>query len=121
MQASRAGAQIAGWAAGLPEFTPEAVEKQTGVSAAIIKRLAHEITQSGSSAAIIGGAPLAQTNGLFNALAVNALESLVDTGPIRGRFWASRLSLPVWRWKVRSADAGKLCKPERVGAIRAER
>jgi anaerobic selenocysteine-containing dehydrogenase len=77
---TRAGSQIAGWSAGLPEFTPEAVEKQTGVSAAVITRLAHEITQSGSSAAIVGGAPLAQTNGHFNALAVNALESLVDTG-----------------------------------------
>jgi anaerobic selenocysteine-containing dehydrogenase len=81
---ARAGSQIAGWSAGLPEFTPEAVEKQTGVSAAEITRLAHEITQSGSSAAIVGGAPLAQTNGLFNALAVNALESLVDTGRDQG-------------------------------------
>jgi menaquinone reductase, molybdopterin-binding-like subunit len=77
---ARAGVQIAGWSAGLPDFTPEAVEKQTGVSAAVITRLAHEITQSGSSAAMVGGAPLAHTNGLFNALAVNALESLVDTG-----------------------------------------
>jgi anaerobic selenocysteine-containing dehydrogenase len=77
---SQAGLMIAGWSAGLPDFAPEAVEKQTGVSAAVIKRLAHEITQSGSAAAIIGGAPLAHTNGLFSALAVNALESLVDTG-----------------------------------------
>jgi anaerobic selenocysteine-containing dehydrogenase len=77
---SQAGSMIAGWSAGLPDFAPEAVEKQTGVSAAVIKRLAHEITQSGSAAAIIGGAPLAHTNGLFSALAVNALESLVDTG-----------------------------------------
>jgi anaerobic selenocysteine-containing dehydrogenase len=77
---SRAGALIAGWSAGLPDYTPEAVEKQTGVSAAVIKRLAHEMTQSGSTVALIGGAPLAHTNGLFNALAVNALESLVDTG-----------------------------------------
>ena len=52
--------------------------------AAVIKRLAHEITQSGSAAAIVGGAPLAHTNGLFNALAVNALESLVDRAPILG-------------------------------------
>jgi anaerobic selenocysteine-containing dehydrogenase len=81
---ARAGSQIAGWSAGLPEFAPEAVEKQTGVSAAVIKRLAHEIAQSGSATAIIGGAPLAQTNGLFNALAVNALESLVDTGREQG-------------------------------------
>ncbi len=79
--ASRAGALIAGWSAGLPDYTPEAVEKQTGVSAAVIKRLAHEITQNGSAAALIGDAPLAHTNGLFNALAVNALESLVDKGP----------------------------------------
>jgi menaquinone reductase, molybdopterin-binding-like subunit len=77
---SRAGSMIAGWSTGLPDFAPEAVEKQTGVSAAVIKRLAHEITQSGSAAAIVGGAPLAHTNGLFTALAVNALESLVDTG-----------------------------------------
>ena len=54
------------------------------MSAAVIKRLAHELTQSGSAAAMIGGAPLAHTNGLFNALAVNALESLVDTGRDQG-------------------------------------
>jgi anaerobic selenocysteine-containing dehydrogenase len=82
--ASRAGSLIAGWSAGLPDYAPEAVEKQTGVPAAIIKRLAHEITQSGSAAAIIGGPPLAHTNGSFNALAVNALESLVDRAPILG-------------------------------------
>ena len=81
---TRAGSQIAGWSAGLPEFTPDAVEKQTGVRAAVITRLAHEIARSGSAAAIIGGAPLAQTNGLFNALAVNALESLVDAGRDQG-------------------------------------
>jgi len=82
---SHAGSLIAGWSAGLPDFTPEAVEKQTGVSSAVIKRLAHELTQSGSAAAMIGGAPLAHTNGLFNALAVNALESLVDTGRDQGQ------------------------------------
>jgi anaerobic selenocysteine-containing dehydrogenase len=80
--AARAGSLIDGWSAGLPEFAPEVVEKQTGVSAAVIRRLAHEITQSGSAAVIIGGAPLAHTNGLFNAMAANALESLVDSGPI---------------------------------------
>ena len=40
---SRAGSLIAGWSAGLPDYAPEAVEKQTGVSAAVITRLAHEI------------------------------------------------------------------------------
>jgi anaerobic selenocysteine-containing dehydrogenase len=75
---SRPGPLLDGWQAGLPAYAPEAVEKQTGVSAAVIKRLAHELTQSGSAVAMIGGPPLAHTNGLFNALAVNALESLVD-------------------------------------------
>jgi anaerobic selenocysteine-containing dehydrogenase len=81
---SQAGSMIAGWSAGLPDYTPEAVEKQTGVSVSVIKRLAREVTQSGSAAALIGGAPLAHTNGLFSALAVNALESLVDTGGDQG-------------------------------------
>ncbi len=31
---SRAGSLIAGWSAGLPDYSPEAVEKQTGVPAA---------------------------------------------------------------------------------------
>src|ERR1700677_5110996 len=81
---SRAGSLIAGWSAGLPDYSAEAVEKQTGVPAAVIKRLAHEITQSGSAAAIVGGPPLAHTNGVFNALAVNALESLVHREQILG-------------------------------------
>ena len=71
---------IAGWSEGLPAYAPEAVEKMTGVPADTITRLAHEIAASGQSAAIVGGAPLAHTNGLFTALAVNALESLVDAG-----------------------------------------
>ncbi len=77
---SHAGSLIEGWSAGLPEYSPEAVEKQTGVAAATVTRLAREITQREVGAAIVGGAPLANTNGLFNALAVNALESLVDAG-----------------------------------------
>jgi anaerobic selenocysteine-containing dehydrogenase len=77
---SRAGSLIAGWSAGLPDYSPEAVEKQTGVSAAVVKRLAHELTQNGSATAIVGGAPLAVANGLSTAIAVNALESLVDHG-----------------------------------------
>src|SRR5271170_5968898 len=82
--ASRAGSLIAGWSAGLSDYSPEAVEKQTGVTAAVIKRLAHEIMQSGSATAFIGGVPLAHSNGLFNGLAVNALESLVDRAQILG-------------------------------------
>jgi menaquinone reductase, molybdopterin-binding-like subunit len=77
---TRAGSLIDGWSAGLPDYAPEVVEKQTGVPAAVIKRLAHELAQNGPATVMVGGAPLAATNGLANALAVNALESLVDTG-----------------------------------------
>jgi anaerobic selenocysteine-containing dehydrogenase len=80
-ESSRAGALIEGWNAGLPEYAPEMVEKRAGVPAATIARIAREIAQRGAAAAIVGGAPLAQTNGLFTALAVNALESLVDAAP----------------------------------------
>ena len=83
----RAVSSIEGWSAGLPDYAPDAVEKITGVSASRIERLAREFT--GESAvpgmralagvAVIGGAALAHTNGLFNALAVNALNALVGS------------------------------------------
>lgn len=76
----RAAALIAGWNEGLPDYTPEAVAKQTGISAETITRLAHEAAAAESAAVVVGGAPLAQTNGVFNALAVNALEALLESG-----------------------------------------
>src|SRR6201996_5327720 len=79
-----AGSLVDGWQAGLPAYAPEAVEKQTGGSGAVIKRLAQELTPSGAALAMVGGPPLAHTNGLFNALAVNALESLVDKQSLLG-------------------------------------
>jgi menaquinone reductase, molybdopterin-binding-like subunit len=103
---SRAGSLIAGWSAGLPDYSPEAVEKQTGVPAAVIKRLAHEITQSGSAAAIVGGSPLAHSNGLFNGLAVNALESLVDRGTILGFTPDVAQSSPLTQASLASLKAG---------------
>jgi anaerobic selenocysteine-containing dehydrogenase len=75
--AGKAGAAIDGWSAGLVDFKPENVEKITGVTALRIERLAHEIVEFRPSVAMIGGAPLAQTNGVFNALAVNALNGLL--------------------------------------------
>jgi menaquinone reductase, molybdopterin-binding-like subunit len=77
---SRASALIAGWPEGLPDYAPDAVAKQTGVAAETITRLTHEIAGTNASAVVIAGAPLAQTNGLFNALAVNALQALLAVG-----------------------------------------
>ena len=77
--AGRAGTLLDGWSAGLTAFTPEAVEKETGVSAARIERLAREFASYGPAVAVIGGTPLAHTNGLAQALAVNALNALVGS------------------------------------------
>jgi menaquinone reductase, molybdopterin-binding-like subunit len=76
--AGLAGAQIDGWSEGLPQFGPHEVERITGIAAGRVERLARDFAQSDPAVAIIGGAPLAQTNGLFHALAVNALNALVD-------------------------------------------
>ena len=77
--AGSAGALIDGWAAGLPDHTPAQVERRTGVASARIERLARELAERQPAVAIIGGAPLAHTNGLFSALAVNALNALVGS------------------------------------------
>ncbi len=73
----RASSLIDGWAAGLEEYSPANVEKLTGVKAERIERLAHEVAEQLPAVAIVGGPPLAQTNGLFTALAVNALNELI--------------------------------------------
>ena len=77
--AGRAGALIDGWSAGLSAYTPAQVEKVTGVAASRVERLARQFAETRPAVAIIGGPPLAHTNGLFNALAVNALNALVGS------------------------------------------
>jgi menaquinone reductase, molybdopterin-binding-like subunit len=60
----------------------EAADKaseRTGVAVATIQRLAKEFAAHGPAVAIIGGAPLAHTNGLFNAAAVNRLNQVART------------------------------------------
>jgi anaerobic selenocysteine-containing dehydrogenase len=77
--AGRAGAAIDGWGGGLADYAPARVEQVTGVAAKRIERLARALAEVQPAVAIIGGAPLAHTNGLFNALAVNALNQLLGT------------------------------------------
>ena len=57
----------------------DVVEKQTGVPAATLVRLAHELASNGPAVAIIGGASLANTNSLSSALAVNALNVVLGS------------------------------------------
>jgi anaerobic selenocysteine-containing dehydrogenase len=77
--AAGAGMRIEGWAEGLTAYTPEEVEKRTGVRAERIQRIAKEFAGQKPAMAIVAGAALAQTNGLFTALAVNALNALVGS------------------------------------------
>lgn len=74
---TRAASWIAEWADGLPSYAPEAVATITGIDATHIERLALELADTRPAAVIVGGPPLAHTNGLFTALAVNALNALL--------------------------------------------
>ncbi len=75
--AGRAGELIAGWSAGLPDYTPQEVEYRTGARASTIERLAREMVSHFPALAVVGGAPLAQTNAIFTAHAINALNALL--------------------------------------------
>jgi anaerobic selenocysteine-containing dehydrogenase len=77
--ARRAGELIVGWADGLPDYSPQAVEQITGVSAAKTERLAREMASHLPAVAVVGDAPLGQSNAFFTALAINALNALLGS------------------------------------------
>ncbi len=90
----QAGALIDGWSAGLTVYTPEDVEAVTGVAARRIERLARELAERGPAVAIVAGPSLAHTNGLFTAIAVNALNALVGSvGQPGGVFFTPQINL----------------------------
>jgi anaerobic selenocysteine-containing dehydrogenase len=61
------------------DYAPDKVAEKTGVPVAKIERLAREFAAHGPSVAIIGGAPLAHSNGVFHAHAVNVLNRAANT------------------------------------------
>ena len=75
----RAGSVLAGWGAGLADYTPQRVEEITGVPAARVERLARQFAGLRPAVAIVGGPALAHSNALFTAIAVNALNALVGS------------------------------------------
>ena len=92
--AGAAGALIEGWN-GLADYTPAKVEARTGVAAARIERIAHEMADMQPAVVIIGGAPLAHTNGLSQALAANALNALLgNVGRPGGLLFTPQTRLP---------------------------
>ncbi len=93
--AGYAGSLVDGWAGGLADYTPSAVEVRTGVPAARIERLARAFVAEAPAVALVAGAPLAHTNGLFTARAVNALNALVGSvGMPGGLSFMPRLAAP---------------------------
>ena len=77
--AGAAGAAIDGWSTGLTDFAPEKIAAQAGIDAATITRIAHEVAANSPAVVLIGDFATAQTNGLFAALAVNALNALLGS------------------------------------------
>jgi anaerobic selenocysteine-containing dehydrogenase len=89
-----AASRIDGWRQNLPDYSPEAVAWKTGVAPETITRIARELAAAGSRVAIVGGAPLAHTNGLFTGLAVNALNELLGSvGQPGGMFFSPGLPI----------------------------
>jgi anaerobic selenocysteine-containing dehydrogenase len=104
-EGGRAGAAIQGWSGGLADYAPARVEQVTGVAAKRVERLARELVDFQPAVAIVGGAPLAHTNGLFHALAVNALNTLLGTvGQPGGLFFTPQPS-PNAQFSTLKADA----------------
>ena len=66
------------------QYTPAEVEKQTGVKAERVERLAQMLMNQKPAVAVIAGAPLAYSNGLFQALAVNALNVALGSVDVPG-------------------------------------
>ena len=104
--AGTAARQIDGWRQNLPDYSPQAVAWKTGVSPETITRIAHELAAAGSGVVIVGGAPLAHTNGLSTALALNALNELLGSvGRPGGLFFSPGLP-------TASSKAAKIAEPQ---------
>ncbi len=93
--AGAAGRLIDGWREGLPAYSPDAIAWKTGVPPETSTRFAREMAARSPAVAMVGGAPLAQTNGLFTALAVNALNALLGSvGKPGGLEFTPQVPLP---------------------------
>ena len=93
--ASRVGPLIDGWSSGLRNYAPELAETQTGVPSATIVRLAQSFAERRPAVAMIGGAPLAQTHGVFQAVAVNLLNAIAGSvGEPGGLFFTPQTNPP---------------------------
>ncbi len=70
----------------LDQYTAADVERQTGVKAARIERLAQMLAAQKPAVAVVAGAPLAHAHGLFQAQAVNTLNTVLGALDAPGGF-----------------------------------
>jgi menaquinone reductase, molybdopterin-binding-like subunit len=116
--AGRTGTLIAGWSEGLGDYSPDRVEATTGVAARRIELLARELAGRMPAVAVLAGPALGHTNGLFSALAVNALNALL--GAVEqpgGMFFTPQLSLSAAMQAALPGDAGR---PDALARLAAD-
>jgi menaquinone reductase, molybdopterin-binding-like subunit len=96
------------------DYAPDKIEKQFGIPAATIQRIAREAAASVAAVALIADAATAHTNGLFNARAVNTLNSLLGSvGKPGGILFAASSGSKGWQpsgnlsARLRSASSAK--------------
>ena len=102
--AGRAGALIDGWSTAACGLHAGAGGEDYRRRGATHRAACARVRRDAPAVAIIGGAPLAQTNGLFNALAVNALNALVGSVGSRAAS-SSRRRASLRAWRLRSLQA----------------
>jgi anaerobic selenocysteine-containing dehydrogenase len=109
--AGRAAGLVDGWSGGLAAYAPDRVTEITGVAPKRVERLAREIVEFRPAVALIGGPPLAHTNGLFSAVAVNALNALLGAVEHPGGMFftpQTTLSSQVSTLKVEALSSAKV-------------
>ena len=87
----------------MERYAPAEVSKTTGVSAARIERLAREFAAYGPSVAVFGRGAAAHTNGLYNGLAIHALNALVGSIGRKGGVLVQRRP-PLAEWPAPERD-----------------
>ena len=118
--AGRAAGLVDGWSGGLAAYAPDRVTEITGVAPKRVERLARELVDFRPAVALIGGPPLAHTNGLFSAVAVNALNALLGAVEQAGGMFftpQTTLSSQVSTLKVEALSSAKVLLIDEANAV----
>lgn len=84
--------QISAWRQALSPYAPEKTATHTGVSSAVVVKVAQELAAANSGMVVCAGQGTAQVNGTFNAVAANVLNYLI--GAVTQNTVASAFKFP---------------------------